>query len=129
MKNLLLAPKPLLAICATLLIFSLYVIIVNFKVTAIFRLALTLVLFYKVLSGSKGAKNLFATLLFLAGSFSLYFIYFLSSEAATDFMDLVSLVYNQYIHFAVVGFFCLFSCGYMFFSRSIKIFYANQPSA
>ena len=127
MQKLLLAPKPLIAICTVLILFSFYVIAINFKVVAIFRLLLTAFLLYKVLSGSKVASYILAALLLFAGFFALYLLYFLF--ATLGFQDFFQLTYDKYLTYSLISAFCLGSIIYILFSPNIKGFHAAKFSA
>lgn len=127
MQKLLLAPKPLIAICAVLILFSFYVIAINFKVVATFRLLLTVLLLYKVLTGSKVVSYILSVLLLLAGLFALYLLYFLFTTLG--FQDFSQLTYGKYFTYGLGSTFCLSSFIYILFSPSIKGFYATKHSA
>ena len=127
MQKLLLAPKPLIAICTVLILFSFYVIAINFKVVAIFRFLLTALLLYKVLSGSKVAAYILAALLLFAGFFALYLLYFLF--ATLGFQNFFQLTYSKYLTYSLISAFCLGSFIYILFLSRIKGFYATKFSA
>ena len=125
LRGLLVAPKPLIAICVILLLFSLVAMTVDFQWIAILRLVLTLVLYYLVLSGSRVAAYILAFLLMMAGVFALYCVYLLY---ATFGLQNFSLTYSKYLLYGVASIFCLASFLYIIYSPQVKRFYAESSA-
>ena len=127
------APKLLVAICIGLLLVNIFVLIINFQITGVFRLLIASFLMYKVLTGSKASSYVLALLLFVASIMALYPLYFtyqvffkLNSTGLGYSSELPLIFYLKLLAFSIPSILLFASSVYIVTSTKVKSFYVQQ---